>query len=173
MNLLGNSFFSSQWFLIVVLVVVVGLLMFLSYSRSKKEQQYREQLNAKIVKGAKVKTGCGIYGTVVSIKNTTDGKIVLISTGEGKNVSYMEMHINAIFGVDDSEELVLDKDGNEVTPSELKAQEEEKKAEVNEEVEEKTEVVEKTDNVEEKPAEKKTTTKKAPAEKKTTKKSTK
>ena len=141
MKLLAESFFSSQWFLIVVLIVVVGLLMFLNYSRSKKESQYREELNSKIVKGAKVKTGSGIYGTVVSVRNTTDGKLVVISTGEGKNVSYMEIHINAIFGVDDSEELVLDKDGNEVTKSELEAQKADKKEEVVEVKEETNEAV--------------------------------
>lgn len=151
MKLLAESFFSSQWFLIVVLVVVVGLLMFLNYSRGKKETQYREDLNSKIVKGAKVKTGSGIYGTVVSVRNTTDGKIVLISTGEGKNVSYMEIHINAIFGVDDSEELVLDKDGNEVTKAELDAQ----KSEKEEVVETKEEVKEEIS--EQQPEEKKTT----------------
>ena len=154
MNLLAESFFSSQWFLIVVLVVVVGLLMFLNYSRSKKENQYREELINKIVKGAKVKTGSGIYGTVVSVRNTTDGKIVLISTGEGKNVSYMEIHINAIFGVDDSEELVLDKDGNEVTKAELKAQNEAEKEVKAEVVEEKNDT---TENTAEQPTEKKTT----------------
>ena len=156
MNLLAESFFSSQWFLIVVLVVVVGLLMFLNYSRGKKENQYREELNSKIVKGAKVKTGSGIYGTVVSVRNTTDGKLVLISTGEGKNVSYMEIHINAIFGVDESEELVLDKEGNEVTKSELKAQAEEKKEE-KKEVTVAPAIEEKAEAVAEQPAEKKTT----------------
>lgn len=130
--------------------------MFLNYSRGKKENQYREELNSKIVKGAKVKTGSGIYGTVVSVRNTTDGKLVLISTGEGKNVSFMEIHINAIFGVDESEELVLDKDGNEVTKTELKAQNEVKEEEKKEEVVEPA-VEEKSEETTEQPVEKKTT----------------
>lgn len=122
MTLLAESFFSSQWFLIIILVVVIGALMFLNYSRSKKEQEYREDLNSKIVKGAKVKTSTGIYGTVISVRSTTDGKIVLLETGEGKNASTMEIHINAIYGVDDKEDLVLDSEGNEVTLAELKQQ---------------------------------------------------
>lgn len=122
MTLLAESFFSSQWFLIIVLVVVIGLLMLLNYSRGKKEKEYRDDLNSKIVKGAMVKTTTGIYGTVVSVRSTTDGKIVLLETGEGKNVSYMEIHINAIYGVDDKEDLVLDSEGNEVTLAELHQQ---------------------------------------------------
>lgn len=147
MKLLGQSFFSSQWFLIIILVVVVGLLMLLNYSRSKKEQEYREDLNSKIVKGAKVKTSTGIYGTVVSIQSTTDGKIVLLETGEGKNVSYMHIHINAIYGVDDKEDLILDEDGNEVTAAELaeqqKAQEEAAKQSADAPAEEQVEAEEK------------------------------
>lgn len=168
MKLLGASFFNSSWFLIIVLVVVIGALLMLNYSRSKKESQYREDLNAKIVKGAKVKTATGIYGTVLSVRSTTDGKIVLIETGEGKNVSYMEIHINAIYGVDDKEDLVLDKDGNEVTMAELKelekAEKEAKEAETKP-AEEPAKETEEASAVEEKPAKAKSTrTKKTKSE---------
>lgn len=139
MTLLAESFFSSQWFMIIILVVVIGLLMLLNYSRGKKEQEYREDLNSKIVKGAKVKTSTGIYGTVISVRSTTDGKIVLLETGEGKNMSTMEIHINAIYGVDDKEDLVLDSEGNEVTLAELKQQQLDKLNEVNEEKKEQAE----------------------------------
>lgn len=160
MALLAESFFSSQWFLIIVLLVVIGLLMLLNYSRSKKEKEYRDDLNSKIVKGAKVKTSTGIYGTVMSVRSTTDGKIVLLQTGEGNNTSYVEIHINAIYGVDDKEDLVLDKDGNEVTKAEL---EEQNKAQ--EEVKEEVEVKEepKQEEVEAK-AKPKKSTKKAKSE---------
>lgn len=158
MTLLAESFFSSQWFLIIVLLVVIGLLMLLNYSRGKKEKEYREDLNSKIVKGAKVKTSTGIYGTVMSVRSTTDGKIVLLQTGEGNNVSYVEIHINAIYGVDDKEDLVLDKDGNEVTKAEL---EEQNKAQVEEKAEEDVEAKSEEVQAEEKP---KKSTKKAKSE---------
>ncbi len=150
MTLLAESFFSSQWFLIIILVVVIGALMLLNYSRSKKEQEYRDDLNSKIVKGAKVKTSTGIYGTVLSVRSTTDGKIVLLETGEGKNKSTMEMHINAIYGVDDKEDLVLDSEGNEVTLAELKQQQIDKENAAKEETAKSEEVVE--ENKTEEPA---------------------
>ena len=67
---------------------------------------------------AKIKTLTGIYATVVSIRSTTDGKIVLIESGEGDKKSYQEIHIDAIYGIDESEEMVLDAEGNEVPLSE-------------------------------------------------------
>lgn len=148
MTLLAESFFSSQWFLIIVLVVVIGALMLLNFSRSKKEQEYREDLNSKIVKGAKVKTSTGIYGTVLSVRSTTDGKIVLLETGEGKNASTMEIHINAIYGVDDKEDLVLDSEGNEVTLAELKQQQIDKENAEKEEAEKVVEPVKEASNEE-------------------------
>ena len=85
-------------------------------------------LNEKIVKGAKVKTYGGLYCTVVNVTNTTDGKIVLVSTGEGDKISYQLIHINAIYGVDDKEEVFVGADGNEYTAKELKEKEEQEKA---------------------------------------------
>lgn len=123
MNYLGASFFSSQWFLVIILVVAIGLLMLASYSRKKKEETFRNDLNSKIVKGVKVKTYGGLYCTVENVTNTTDGKIVLVSSGEGDKKSYQLIHINAIFGVDEKENLVVGKDGNEYTVSELKEME--------------------------------------------------
>ncbi len=113
-NLLAN-FWSSQWFLVVLLLVVVVLMIVMSFTRKKKEDTYRNELNEKIVKGAHVKTYGGLYGTVVSVTETTDGKIVLLQTGEGDKVSYQQLHINAIYGIDDKQVVVLDENGNEVT----------------------------------------------------------
>lgn len=119
MNFLLSSFFSSSWFLIIIVILAMGLLILTSFTRRKKEEDYRNELSEKIVKGAKVKTYGGLYGTVVSIRNTTDGKIVLLETGEGNQKSYQQLHINAIYGIDESEEMVVDSEGNEVPLSEL------------------------------------------------------
>ena len=119
MNFLLASFFSSNWFLVIVLVVAFGFLIFSSVSRRKKEEAYRNELNSMIVAGAKVKTYTGTYGTVVSIRNTTDGKIVLLETGEGDKKSYQQLHIDAIYGIDESEDMVINAEGEEVPLSEL------------------------------------------------------
>ena len=156
MRFLLNSFFSSSWFLIIVLLGAMALLLFSSFSRRRKEEQYRQDLAEKLQKGIKVKTFGGLYGTIVSVRNTTDGKIVLLETGEGDNKSYQQLHINAIFGIDDSEDMVVDSEGNEVPLSMLNAVEEAKKEEKTEELTEEVKTEEKV----EVPTEKKKTTKK-------------
>jgi len=127
MNFLLASFFNSSWFLVIVLVVAIGLLMLTSFLRRKKEDQYRSDLNDKLVKGAKVRTIGGVYGTIVSVRNTTDGKIVLIESGEGDKKSYASFHINAILDIANEEDVVVDKDGNEIAISEFKKMQEEEK----------------------------------------------
>lgn len=109
-----NADFLSKYGILIVLAVALGLLMFMSFNRRKRDESVRNDLLNKIATGVKVKTYGGIYGTVVSIEETTDGKIVLLESGEGKKVSYQNIHINAIYGVDDKQPVVLDADGNQV-----------------------------------------------------------
>ena len=117
--LLANDFFATYGMLII-LVVLVAALMLYSFRRKKLEDQYRAQLSEQIVPGAKIKTYGGLYGTVVSVIDTTDGKLLVIKTGEGKNVSYQKIHINAVYGIDNSELVTYDAEGNVVdsTPTE-------------------------------------------------------
>ena len=126
MSLLLANFWNSQWFLIILLVAVIAVMLVMSLTRKKKDDEYRKTLNEQIVKGAHVKTYGGLYGTVVSVTETTDGKIVLLETGEGDKVSYQQLHINAIFGLDDKQIVVLDENGNLVEDKQEPALVEEK-----------------------------------------------
>ena len=116
MSLLLANFWNSQWFLIILLVLVVVVMLVMSFTRKKKDDEYRKNLDQQIVRGAKVKTYGGLYGTVVSVTETTDGKIVLLESGEGNKVSYQQLHINAIFGLDDKQIVTLDENGNPIIP---------------------------------------------------------
>ena len=132
MNFLLANFWSSQWFLIILIVLLVVVMVVMSFTRKKKDDEYRKSLNEQIVKGAHIKTYGGLYGTVVSVTETTDGKVVLVETGEGDKVSYQQLHINAIFGLDDKQIVTLDEYGNVVDPNakaepEVKVQEEKTK----------------------------------------------
>ncbi len=184
-NLLLAGFADSYMLLIVLVVVIVAFLL-LSLYRRKKESSFREELNTKIVPGAQVKTYSGLYGTIVSITDTTDGKIVLLQTGEGDKVSYQQIHINAIFGLDTKKELVFDENGNDITFGADDVQEVEEEVEYEDEdqeiIEEYEELDEEDDEVveveeeveevvvEEKP--KKTAKKSSTSAKKSTKSST-
>ena len=171
----------SNWVILALLVVLLVAFIFMSISRKKKEDAFRKDLETKMVPGVKVKTYSGLYGTIISITDTTDGKIVLLETGEGKNVSYQSLHINAIYGLDTKQPVRYDAQGNVILPEEPKTEEKveevavpvkksrSKKAVKEEAVETPVETETKeeaAEKAEEKPAEKKS------AAKKTTKKTT-
>lgn len=163
----GNqSFLAANWPILAIIGVLILFMIFGSIRRKKYDTQVQDLLsNIKI--GDKVKTYSGFYGTVVSIRETTDGKVVLIEMGEGNKKGYVEMDINAIMCLDKKEDVVYDSNGNVVMPesqqTEAKAEEKaeehvsvadklrEKKAKKQEEEQEaKTEGKEETKSEEEK-----------------------
>ena len=138
MNLLlngtGNNSIGNVILIIVLLVACVGMFV-LSYFKNKKYMQNQQNLLNEIKVGSKVLTKTFIYGTIEKITETTDGKIVLIKTGEGNKCSYIEMNIDGIYSVDQKEEFV-DVDSVMSDESELTQEKEATEAfEVKEEVE--------------------------------------
>ena len=76
---------------VILLIVALVAMLIMSYISSKKNNEARNQMANKLEKGVKVITQSGIYGTIESITETTDGKVVVISTGEGDKKSYMQI----------------------------------------------------------------------------------
>lgn len=161
MNTLLSAFgdwFAKNWIILVLIVFAIALLV-PTYLRQKKEVNARNELNNTIKKGTKIITTAGVYGVVESIRETTDGKVVTIVTGNSKNPTTMDIHINAIGGIDNKSAVTVDTDYKVVEEKVEKAEEKEAPATEDATVEEKTQDT--------KP-EKKTTTKKT-STKKTTK----
>ncbi len=149
MNLLLAG--AENWILPGILLVLCVVLFVLYYFRNKKYQQNAETMSNNLKKGDKVKTYSGVYGTIVEIVQTDDGKVVTIETGNDKHKSYVSYDIRAVYAINEPEK-----------PVETKV--EEKPVEPVEQKEEKTEVV---SEVVETKAEEET----APVEEKKTKKS--
>lgn len=149
MNLLLAG--AENWILPGILLVLCVVLFVLYYFRNKKYQQNAETMSNNLKKGDKVKTYSGVYGTIIEIVQTDDGKVVTIETGNDKHKSYVSYDIRAVYAINEPEK-----------PVETKA--EEKPVEPVEQKEEKTEVV---SEVVETKAEEET----APVEEKKTKKS--
>ena len=105
--------------IVILLVACVGMFI-LSYFRNKKYNDQQQKMHEEIKVGAKVLTKTFIYGVIEKITETTDGKIVLLKTGEGDKVSYLEMNIEAIYSIDNKEEVV---DMDEVTEVAFKEEE--------------------------------------------------
>ena len=104
--LLADSNGIGNLILIIVLLVACVAMFVLSYFKNKKYMQNQQNLLNDLKVGSKVLTKTFIYGTIEKITDTTDGKIVLIKTGEGNRSSYIEMNIEGIYSVDNKEEVV-------------------------------------------------------------------
>ena len=158
MNILLSGFtdwLGKNWIILVLIVFAIALLV-PTYIRQKKEVNARNELNSTIKQGTKIITTAGVYGVVESIRETTDGKVVTIVTGNAKNPTTMDIHINAIGGIDNKTPVTIS-ESETTKPADV--EKEETKAEAVEEKEEKSETAEK------KVETKKSTAKKQPAKK--------
>lgn len=144
MNLLLAG--AENWVLPGILLVLCVVLFVLYYFRNKKYQQNAETMSNNLKKGDKVKTYSGVYGTIIEIVQTDDGKVVTIETGNDKHKSYVSYDIRAVYAINEPEKPVETK--VEEKPVEPVEQKEEKTEVVSEVVETKTE--EETAPVEEK-----------------------
>ena len=106
----GNSL--TQWILPAVLIVLVIGIFILNYFRSKKNKENAENMVNNIKVGDKVKTYSGFYGEIVSITETTDGKVAVLRTGEEGHYGYLSIDMNAIYAIDEKKPVVLDENGN-------------------------------------------------------------
>ena len=120
---MGNLLGAADVGTIIGLVVCVGLLVLFfiynSFNRKKAQEQTVKMLNELKV-GDKVVTQLGIYGEVVSIRETNMGKVVVLATGDKENgkVGYIEVNAAVIYGLDTKEDLILDENGDVIEPDE-------------------------------------------------------
>ncbi len=154
----------------IALGVLIALMVFyliLGTINRKKNQEQASKMLSELKAGDKVVTNAGIYGEIVSQKETNMGRVVTIKTGEeGGKPSYITVNAQVILGIDQKQDLLLDENGNVIEPEEakkdvLKGTEkvEEKKEEEKPQEEPKEEVKEETEKKEKK-ASKKSTSKK-------------
>ncbi len=119
-NLLGAANLGS----IIPLVLLIGLAVvyiFFGFKNRKKQQEQAMKMMNELKKGDKVVTNAGIYGEIVSLKETNMGKVVVIKTGDekdAKKVSYITINASVILGIDQKQDLVLDENGNVIDPVE-------------------------------------------------------
>ena len=154
----------------ILVVLMIVYLIFGTINRKKQQEQAMKMMN-ELKAGDKVVTNAGVYGTIVSMRETNMGRVVVLKTGsddDEENASYITINASVILGIDKKEDLILDENGNVIDPSEkLKEEvmgdaEKDEKAQKSEDV---APVEEKAENVEEKKPAKKTASKKSSAKK--------
>ena len=98
----------------VLIVLMIVYLILGTINRKKQQDQATKMLNELKV-GDKVVTNAGVYGEIVSQRETNMGKVVVIKTGEdGGKPSYLTINASVILGIDKKEDLILDEHGNVV-----------------------------------------------------------
>ena len=124
LNLMCEGTGSLGWTiaLVVLIVLMVVYLIFGTINRKKQQEEVMKMLNDLKV-GDKVVTNAGVYGEIVSQKETNMGKIVVLKTGEdGGKASYITINASVILGIDQKEDLILDEQGNVIEPEVAKEQ---------------------------------------------------
>lgn len=94
----GGNFFSS-WGLLILMIALLALLFVFSGTRRKKEAKMAEEFVNGLKVGDKIKTYSGIYGTILSLKETPEGKVAMIETGERGSKTTMLIDLFAIYCV--------------------------------------------------------------------------
>ena len=106
------DFFSDYGVMLLLLVGMIVVMFVLPNSARKKQYQQLQDFLGNLKVGDKVKTTSGFYGTIISMRETTDGRVALLEMGEGDKKGYIEVDMNAIYTIDTKEDVVYDSEGN-------------------------------------------------------------
>lgn len=104
----------------VLILLMVVYLVFGTINRKKNQEQAMKMLSDLKV-GDKVVTNAGIYGEIVSQRETDMGKVVVLKTGcedNDKKASFITLNASVILGKDTKKDLILDAEGNVIEPTE-------------------------------------------------------
>ncbi|MCL2771679.1 MAG: preprotein translocase subunit YajC [Firmicutes bacterium] len=105
-----NALEPMHWILIGIALLIV--LMFIGGLKNKKTLAAQQEALKEIKVGDRVKTQIGVYGTIIKITDTTDGKVMLLETGEGNNKTTIECNFKLVTGIDNKCEMKIDEEGN-------------------------------------------------------------
>lgn len=112
----GGNGGATTWIIMGVLLVVLVVMYIYSSIRRKKYNQEATAMIESLKPGDKVKTYSGIYGTIVSIRETTDGKVVTLKTGSDDNFSFISVDTSVIYCMDKKQDIVRDTNGEVIEP---------------------------------------------------------
>lgn len=102
MNMLLEGTFWENYGLLIILVVALIAMFVWNYYRQKKYQKQEEQMMQDIKVGTRVKTYAGVYGTIVGIYESTDGRVAILSL-DGNTT--MEVDFRSIYSVDNKTKI--------------------------------------------------------------------
>lgn len=99
--LLEGTFWENYGLLIILVVALIAMFVW-NYYRQKKYQKQEEQMMQDIRVGTRVKTYAGVYGTIVGIYESTDGRVAILSL-DGNTT--MEVDFRSIYSMDNKTKI--------------------------------------------------------------------
>lgn len=64
----------------LLLLILLGVLVFMMFSRTRRQQREAQQVQAGLAPGAEVMTGSGLFATVISVED----QVVVLETAPGQ-----------------------------------------------------------------------------------------
>lgn len=95
----GKAGFFETYGMLIIMIALIAILLVFSGSKRKKDARLAEEFVNNLKTGDKIKTYSGIYGTIISLKETPNGKIAVIETGEKGTKTTMTIDLFAIYCV--------------------------------------------------------------------------
>lgn len=100
----------------IILIVVIVVFMFLTSKQQKAMAAAELEKQNSLKEGDKVKTYSGLYGTIVKIYDTNDGKIARLNISQNENeILLVDVNLKGILGIDDKQIIEYDANGTVVS----------------------------------------------------------
>lgn len=99
---------------IILIVVMVGFILLTSKQQKAMAAAEAEKQN-NLKEGDKVKTYSGLYGTIIKLYDTNDGKIARLSISQNENEVLVDINLKGILGIDDKQIIEYDANGTVVS----------------------------------------------------------
>ena len=115
MNLLLESGMGDGSWVMILLLGLLVIMFVVSIFRNKKANKERVEMMSNLKVGDSIITNAAVFGKIVSMRETTIGRVYVIETGNENNKSYFEVHANAIMEIDTKRDIILDANGNDIT----------------------------------------------------------
>lgn len=100
-----------MFWVLIGLIVLLAIMMIFRFRQQKKAQAEQVSLLDSLKVGDHVTTHIGVYGRIVKIEETTQGKVFTIETGD-KNKCELQLDYRYIAGIDNKELVTYDANGN-------------------------------------------------------------
>ena len=102
-------------FIMPIILLFLIIFMFILTKRQQKSLLASQESLNKIKVGDKVKTHLGVYGTLISTYESTDGKIAKLDISQSETPCVIDIDFKYISSIDTKKIVICDESGNPIS----------------------------------------------------------